>query len=149
MLTEAMIFLPMACSIATLPYFHEIEKLDFTNERLQVVAMDFGIKFALFDEYLRRDTWLMGLGAFFVFVSIWLYTESLFLTIMTIILIGFSLAIAYFMYILVLEISFFPFMNLLATVVAIGKFIIFLILIKTIYENLFREHFICAYPFSV
>ncbi|KAG5880194.1 hypothetical protein JTB14_006627 [Gonioctena quinquepunctata] len=119
-LREAMIFLPLASSTAILPYYHELEKLTLEYDGMKVVAADFGIKNALFDECLLRDTYLMGSGALFVFMCIWLYTESLFLTIMTIIVIFFSLAISYFMYILVFEIKFFPFMNLLATIVAIG-----------------------------
>ncbi|CAH1153672.1 unnamed protein product [Phaedon cochleariae] len=119
-LKEVMIFLPLACSTAIIPYYHELIELNLEYDGMKVVAIDFGIKSALFDEYLIRDTYLMGSGALFVFVCIWVYTESLFLTIMTIIVIVFSLAISYFMYILVFEIKFFPFMNLLATIVAIG-----------------------------
>lgn len=80
-----------------------------------------GLKNALFDEYLVRDTWLIGSGGLCVLFCMWIYTESVFLTIMTITAIVFSLAISYFMYTLVFELQFFPFMNLLATVVAVGK----------------------------
>lgn len=90
-------------------------------EGISVVAMEFGIKGALFDECLLRDAWLMTSSAISVFICMWLYTESLFLTIMTIIAIIFSLGIAYFSYMLIFELSFFPFMNLLAIIVAIGK----------------------------
>ncbi|KAJ8926816.1 hypothetical protein NQ314_020664 [Rhamnusium bicolor] len=62
---EAMIFLPLACSTAILPYYHELEKIKLEYDGLKVVAMDFGIKSALFDECLIRDTWLMGTGALF------------------------------------------------------------------------------------
>ncbi|XP_056645516.1 protein dispatched [Diorhabda sublineata] len=117
---ETMVFLPLACSTAIMPYYHELEKLTLKFDGLRIVAMEFGIKSALFDEFLLRDTYLMGSGALFVFICIWIYTQSLFLTIMTIIVIIFSLAISYFMYNLVFEIKFFPFMNLLATIVAIG-----------------------------
>lgn len=120
-LKEAMIFLPLACSTAILPYYYELDKLSLKYNNLKIVAMDFGIKSALFDECLIRDTWFMGSGALFIFVCIWFYTHSLFLTIMTIILVVFSLAIAYFIYTYILGIHFFPFMNLLAVVVAIGK----------------------------
>lgn len=120
-LEEAMIFLPLACSTGILPYYHELSKITMQYEDLKIVAMDFGIKSALFDECLIRDTSLMLTGGFFIFICIWFYTHSLFLTIMTILLVVFSLAIAYFVYMVVLEIQFFPFMNLLAIVVAIGK----------------------------
>nr|CAI5854225.1 unnamed protein product [Callosobruchus analis] len=119
-LKEAIIFLPLACSTTILPYYYQIESLDLTFGDTRIVAMDFGIKNSLFDAYLIYDIWLMGSGSLFVFICIWMYTKSLFLTIMTILVIIFSLGISYFMYVLVLEINFFPFMNLLATVVAIG-----------------------------
>lgn len=120
-LEETMIFLPLASSTAILPYYHQLEKLDLEYEGISVVAMEFGIKNSLFDECLLRDAWLMTSGALFVLFCMWLYTESLFLTIMTIIAITFSLGISYFMYILVFELDFFPFMNLLAIIVVIGK----------------------------
>jgi hypothetical protein len=64
---------------------------------------------------------MIGVGGMFVLVCMWLYTGSLFVTIMTIIAITFSLGISYFMYTLVFELHFFPFMNLLASIVAVGK----------------------------
>lgn len=117
-----MLFLPIACSTATLNYYYEIQKLSLEYEGVSVVAMEFGIKSALFDQCLLRDAWLMSSGGLFVLFCMWLYTGSLFLTIMTIIAIVFSLGISYFMYTLVFELSFFPFMNLMATVVAVGKY---------------------------
>jgi len=80
-----------------------------------------GLKNTLFNKCLVQDTWMIGAGGTFVLVCMWLYTGSLFVTIMTVIAIVFSLGISYFMYTLVFELNFFPFMNLLATVVAIGK----------------------------
>lgn len=122
-LTETIIFIPLACSTAILPYYHELEKYTLDYGGISVVAMEFGIKSALFDEYLIRDTWLISFGGLFVLLCMWLYTGSLFLTVMTIIAIVFSLGISYFMYTLVFELHFFPFMNLLTTVVAVGVFL--------------------------
>ena len=48
-------------------------------------------------------------------------SRSLFLTISTIMAISFSLAIAYFTYVFIARVKFFPFMNILATVIAVGK----------------------------
>lgn len=87
--------------------------------------MDMGLKFALFDECLLRDGWLVGLGGIFVVISMWLYTKSLFVTLMTVVAVIFSLGIAYFIYTLIFELSFFPFMNLLAVIVVVGKFWVF------------------------
>lgn len=119
-LQQSMIFLPIGCSTKTLEYYHELETKQLSHNHVRVVAMEFGLKSVLFDEYLLRDTWLILGGAVCVFACMWLYTESLFLTVMTIIAIVFSLGISYFMYTLVFELSFFPFMNLLATIVVVG-----------------------------
>ncbi|KAK4871478.1 hypothetical protein RN001_015602 [Aquatica leii] len=119
-LKETMTFLPIARSTASLPYYHVLEKANLEYGGISAVAMEFGIKNALFDECLIRDAWLMSSGGIFVFLCIWMYTKSLFITLMTIIAITFSLGISYFMYTLVFELRFFPFMNLLSTIVAIG-----------------------------
>nr|CAD7573470.1 unnamed protein product [Timema californicum] len=79
-----------------------------------------GLKITLFNEYLIEDTWLIGAGGMFILLSMWLYTSSLFVTLMTVIAIIFSLGISYFMYTLLFELNFFPFMNLLASIVAVG-----------------------------
>lgn len=119
-LEETTIFLPIAASIASVPLYHELEKMNKEFENLTIVAMDMGIKSIIFDEYLLRDVWFMGIGAFFIFLCVWIYTASVFLTVMTIIAIVFAMAITYFLYTVVYEISFFPFMNLLTLVICIG-----------------------------
>ncbi|KAF7268497.1 hypothetical protein GWI33_018378 [Rhynchophorus ferrugineus] len=100
-LEETIIFLPIAASIANVPLYHELEKLNTNFEGLSIVAVDFGIKSVIFDEYLLRDTWLMGIA-------------------MTIIAIVFTMVITYFLYDVVYEISFFPFMNMLTLIICIG-----------------------------
>lgn len=91
-----------------------------SNELVSVVAMDMGLKNILFDDCLRIDSWLMGLGFLFVLACIWLYTKSVILALMTMCAIVFSLGLAYFIYSMVFKLSFFPFMNLLAVVVIVG-----------------------------
>lgn len=83
--------------------------------------MDMGIKNALFDDCLIGDGWLIGLGGIFILMCMWLYTNSFFITIMTVVANIFSLGIAYFVYTFLFELTFFPFMNLLAIIVLIGK----------------------------
>ena len=48
-------------------------------------------------------------------------SQSFFLTLATAASIAFSLGLAYALYTLVLRIKFFPFMNILASVIAVGK----------------------------
>lgn len=93
-----------------------------TNDQVTVVAIDMGIKNALFDECLLSDGWLVGLGGLFVFICMWIYTTSVFVTIMTVIAVVFSLGISYFVYTIMFKMTFFPFMNLLAVIVVVGKF---------------------------
>lgn len=98
-------------------YFHRLP----SNELVSVVAMDLGIKNALFDECLIYDGYLVGIGGCFIMVCMWMYTKSLFITLMTLIANVFALGMAYFIYTVVLELPFFPFMNLLAVIVMIGE----------------------------
>ncbi|RZF40076.1 hypothetical protein LSTR_LSTR002479 [Laodelphax striatellus] len=114
------IFLPMACSTATLDYYHSLESKTLATKHTVVSGIEFGLKNVVFDEDLVRDSWLVLLGAGFVLASIWLYTNSLFITITTTMAISFSLGVSYFIYTLIFKLSFFPFMNLLASIVAVG-----------------------------
>lgn len=115
-----MLFLPVARGKDALPYYHKLQKMSLNTELVGVVAMDLGIKNALFDESLLTDSWLLGLGGIFVLVLMWLYTGSLFITVNTFIAIVFSLGLSYFIYECVYNLKFFPFMNLLVLIVIVG-----------------------------
>lgn len=82
--------------------------------------MDMGVKAALFDDVLLVDCWLLALAGVFIMACMFLYIKSMVLTIMTFVAIGFSLSMAYFVYMLVFSLPFFPFMNLLAVIVIVG-----------------------------
>ncbi|XP_072401533.1 protein dispatched isoform X1 [Diabrotica undecimpunctata] len=118
--THTMVFLPLASSTAIMPYYRELIKSDLTYNGFKIVAMDMGLKDSLFDEYLVWDLYLVLAGALFVFCCIWFYTESLILTLVSAVIIFMTLNIAYFVYAVVLDINFFPFMNLLTVVVVLG-----------------------------
>ena len=133
-LRYAMSFLPVARSSATLDYFYTLrrdsmvynnnhenpEAVVISDGRTQVVAMDLGLKSSLFDRYLIQDAAYLGIGLTFISLTILSYTRSLFLTVTGLLAIVFSLNLAYFIYTFVFRISFFPFMNVLASVIAIG-----------------------------
>ncbi|XP_054271715.1 protein dispatched isoform X2 [Macrosteles quadrilineatus] len=119
-LRNTVLFLPMARSSAVLEYYNILEGKNLQIGDVYVSAIDFGLKNTLFDEYLMRDMWLIAMGAVFVLGCMWVYTGSFFITVMTIIAIAFSLGVAYFIYTLIFELHFFPFMNLLASIVAVG-----------------------------
>ncbi|XP_072754986.1 protein dispatched isoform X2 [Anoplolepis gracilipes] len=119
-LQSAMLFLPIAASSATLDFYKAIENDDLMYGNFRVQGMQLGLKDTLFDRLLVSDSSLVLVGFIFVTFCIWAYTGSILLTITTIFAVLFSLGISYAVYTLVLRIQFFPFMNLLAIVVAVG-----------------------------
>ena len=80
-----------------------------------------GLKDSLFHEYLLEDVVYLGVAVCLIVFLVLCYTQSFFLTLATFLSILYSLSLAYFIYSFVLGIDFFPFMNLLAAVIAIGK----------------------------
>ena len=118
-----MSFLPVARSSATLDYFHTLKTQDniLGDSRTEIVAMDFGLKETLFSEYLIEDALYMVFALVLISLSILLYTRSLFITVATLLAIIYALSLAYFIYTFICGIKFFPFMNILAVVIAIGK----------------------------
>lgn len=89
---------------------------------VEIVAADFGIKDQLFHFYLTKDSQWITVSGVFIFLVVWLYTGSIFVTVMTFISMFWSLELAYFLYVFVFEINFFPYMNLVTVllVIAIG-----------------------------
>lgn len=118
--SNVMIFLPLPSSSTVLPYYINLQNTNLTYENLVIPAIEFGLKNALFDLWIVRDTWLIGLGGLFVFLCVWVYTKSFILTVLLFTAISYSLGIAYFLYVYVFNLNFFPFMNLLVIVVVIG-----------------------------
>lgn len=115
------IFLPTARSSALLPYFEWLsDSLLLANNGTKVVAIDFGLKEALFNEYMMRDTLFLVIGAVVVCTFMWCYTSSFFLTLMSTVAVLISLTVAFFVYTFVFALDFFPFMNLLAAVLIVG-----------------------------
>ncbi|XP_012258366.2 protein dispatched [Athalia rosae] len=119
-LSSAMLFLPMAASSATLDFYKVLNEGGLTYGKFRVQAIQLGLKSTLFDRRLVSDSCLVLAGFAFVNVCIWAYTGSVILTAATILAVLFSLGISYAFYTLILRINFFPFMNLLAIVVAVG-----------------------------
>ena len=120
-LRYAALFLPAARSTALLPYYHSLPDVQQLSDNVtRLVAMEFGVKEALFNEYVMHDMVLLMVGAAAVCTLMWWYTSSLFITVMANLSVVLSLAVAYFVYVFVFELDFFPFMNLLAAVIVVG-----------------------------
>uniref|UniRef100_A0A8D8X106 Protein dispatched n=1 Tax=Cacopsylla melanoneura TaxID=428564 RepID=A0A8D8X106_9HEMI len=120
-LRNAIVFLPLAKSSALLDYYKNIISVGkLEKNHVTITAIDFGLKEILFDDLLLHDTWLIAAGAGSIVLFIYLYTSSLFLTGIIILTISQSLGVSYFFYTCVFNIQFFPFMNILAIIVALG-----------------------------
>ena len=120
-----MSFLPVARSSATLDYYYALQADSgdlLGDDRTEIVGMDLGLKETLFHEYLMEDAIYLLLAMIFISIAILVYTQSMFITIATLLAITYALSLAYFIYTFICGIKFFPFMNVLAAVIAIGKF---------------------------
>lgn len=111
----------MAKSTKILPYYYDTISEIRHNEIVSVVAIDMGLKNALFDDLLFYDSWLIGLGAMCILYCILIYTNSILITISTVIANILSVGVAFFVYQVVLQLPYFPFMNLLAIIIIVGK----------------------------
>lgn len=119
--SAALMFLPMAKSSSALELYDELRTTNLSDSVVDVPAMDLGAAESLFDRLLRHDVRYVALGGATIVAFLWLYTQSQVLTVLTIMSIGFSLQLAYFVYSWVLRIQFFPITNALAVVVSIGE----------------------------
>lgn len=117
-----MLYVPVAKSTRILPYYYEIASYTEWKNIIQITAIDMGLKNTLFDELLIYDGWLIGLGSLFVLYCILIYTNSIVLTISTVLANIFAIADAYFIYQFIYRLPYFPFMNVLAIIIIVGKF---------------------------
>lgn len=119
-LTYTMMFLPIATGSGVEEYYKAIPQHALQTPTVSVVAMDFGLKYDLFQEYLKSDTVYVGLASGSVVFFMLLYTHSLFITLMMAASMAFSIIIAYFFYSMIFEFTFFPFVNLLAIILVVA-----------------------------
>ncbi|XP_071485655.1 protein dispatched homolog 1-like [Diadema antillarum] len=101
-------------------YDDEFKAGDIRDETTKISGLYFGIKQDLFSEYLTTDAIYPCLGVVFVVLLMWMYIGSLFVTIMTVLSMAMSLISAYFVYMAVFRIPFFPFMNLTSVILLVG-----------------------------
>lgn len=112
--------LPVWSSLEALPLYKEMRAENLSTPNVKLLAIDMGLKDGLFETYFVEDALFMLIAAVMMIVILWIYTVSLFVTVMNVIAIFSSLIVAYFIYTFVLKIRFFPFMNLLTCVIMIS-----------------------------
>lgn len=118
-----MLFLPLAKTTQILSYYYDtVSKIQDNNGIISIAAIDMGLKNSLFDDLLFYDgCWLIGLGAICVLKCILIYTNSILITISTVVANVLSIGVAYFVYQVIFQLPYFPFMNLLAIIIIVGN----------------------------
>ncbi|XP_068610136.1 protein dispatched homolog 1 [Brachionichthys hirsutus] len=101
-------------------YLDNFEKWNSTDGITTVTGIEFGIKHDLFQDYLLTDTVYPAIAVVIVLLVMCVYTRSVFITLMTIIAIISSLIVSYFLYRMVFDFEFFPFMNLTTLIILVG-----------------------------
>ncbi|KAI8788525.1 protein dispatched 1 [Biomphalaria glabrata] len=114
------LFLPVSSGESALDLFKELDSMPRDYKTIKIVAAEFNVKYLLFEEYLISDSmWLSGACAA-IFIVMWLYTSSVFITIMAFLSLFWAVDIAYCLYTFVFNIKFFPYMNMVTLVVLVG-----------------------------
>ncbi len=97
-------------------YFDDVFTEHLQKGSVKVVGFfrTIGRKLVIFSNYLQGDIWLFGMAITSVLLIMAAYLQSVILVLATIVNIGFSYMMAYFVYRVVLGIEYFPFINLLS-----------------------------------
>ena len=106
-----------------------VEKgLEYGSVKLVGLSLT-NVKTELFNKYLIDDIYWFGLAGATIIVLMLFYTFSPLLVLATLINVGFSFGVAYFVYFLVIGMKFFPFLNILAALllIAIGADDVFIV----------------------
>lgn len=87
---------------------------------VKIAGFDLRIEYLIFRQRLFSETLFPSLSLGLVFIIMWVYTGSLFITSMASLAIVSSIIITYFNYMIVFQIPSFGFLNLLALIIVIG-----------------------------
>lgn len=101
-------------------YLDNFENWNTSDGITTVTGIEFGIKHSLFQDYLLMDTVYPAIAIVIVLLVMCVYTKSMFITLMTMFAIISSLIVSYFLYRVVFNFEFFPFMNLTALIILVG-----------------------------
>ena len=110
----------------TYPSYFEIiykDRLTSTVEKDGVTLVGFHfdrVAYRVFQDRLLSDVVYPAFSLVIVFIIVWIYTGTLFVTLLSMQAILSSLGIAYFLYTIVFGIDFFPFINVTAVIIMIG-----------------------------
>ncbi|KAG8126190.1 hypothetical protein E2320_021339 [Naja naja] len=117
-LKYSLLFLPTTKGASMLEiYLNNLESGDLFDNYTSIIGMDLGLKQKLFQHYLFLDTVYPIMAILAIFLSIFCYLHSVFITFVIIMIVFGTLMISYFLYKVAFQFSYFPFANLSAVII--------------------------------
>lgn len=102
-------------------FFTYIKDKTVTDDNVELVGSDFfNLKFHMFNKNLLGDLIYPSIALMIILIIMWFYTESLLLTFLLSVSVLSALILAYFFYMIVLRLDFFPFLNVTTLIFLVG-----------------------------
>ena len=101
-------------------YLDKFHRQTYKDEEVILKSLDFGIKLEIFYTFLSTDLLYVGLGLVCVIIVLWIYTESVIISLAACLNFISSFLMAYFFYFIIFKRAFFPYVNILSAVLIIG-----------------------------
>ena len=92
-----------------------------SNGAVKLVGVEFYLlKFDTFNKMLMADIIYPSIAMMIILIIMWLYTESVLLTLLLVLSVFSALIVAYFLYMIVFGLNFFPFLNITTMIFLVG-----------------------------
>ena len=101
-------------------YMDRFHRQTYKNKEVTLKAINFWIKLDLYNMFLFSDFLYVGIGLISVVLVLWIYTESICITLTACLNFLLSYLMAFFFYFIIFRRAFFPFVNIVAAVLVIG-----------------------------
>ncbi|XP_060118330.1 protein dispatched homolog 2 [Heteronotia binoei] len=98
-------------------YLNNLESWELSDNYTSITGMDLGLKQKLFQHYLLVDTVYPVLAILAIFLCMFFYVQSIFITLIVLMIVFGTLMISYFLYKVAFRFAYFPFVNLTAIVI--------------------------------
>ena len=98
-----------------------LKKGDVSDGSVKLVGTDFySLKFDMFNKMLLADIIYPSIALMIILLIMWFYTESVLITFLLMFSVISALVIAYFLYMIVFGLKFFPFLNITTLIFLVG-----------------------------
>ena len=101
-------------------YLDKFHRQTYKDEEVILKSLDFGIKSEVFNIFLSKNLLYVGLGLVSVILVLWVYTQSVIISLAACLNFVSSFLMSYFFYFIIFKQAFFPYLNILSAVLIIG-----------------------------